>query len=252
MLSREVSPVPQLQTAVPERKSDGAEARPNFTPWWKALFWVRSGPLGFRLALGLTSIVIMLVAVALVVRSITLRNETRQLAERIALDQKRHQLEQQLALQQSRLDELSGQLATAQQQHLEDEKVIERLKQSQIDINSRPLVTAATFLLLPGLSRSSGGGNEVLLTPGVSKIRLELALESTDYQTYRAVVSNSQRVEVVNQTVRPSHSRKSVTLQMSSSLFTAGDYRLQLNGLTASGATEPVNNYAFRVILKKN
>lgn len=117
----------------------------------------------------------------------------------------------------------------------------------------QPRPSVATFVLTPGLLRSSGKQNNLNLTSPTDAVRLQLDLAANDYPTYRAVLQTPDGDEVwsarglKSQAVRD---RRTVIVRVPAELLKRGDYNLTLGGETADGSVEVINEYALSITTK--
>ncbi len=107
------------------------------------------------------------------------------------------------------------------------------------------------FVLMPGTRSGGDGGNLIPLPSGKALVRLELGLETSDYDRYAAVVETADGNEVwkeENLTVKASRGlARTIGVQLRSDLLNPGDYLVKLSGLAPDGKVEVVAGYSFRV-----
>jgi hypothetical protein len=197
--------------------------------------------------------------VPLIISWYRLRGESdRIVAERAAIQRQKEELDKQLSEQQTKTTQLSADLQREKEQRAEDLKLIEelqrtnKLKETQAQ---QPLIsTLATVFLTPGLSRSGGGGQgELVIRPGTTTARVQLALEKNDYLTYNAVVTTVDGTVVSRETGLKPHNRGSghqLLLSVPARQLSSDDYLVHVDGVTARGQIEGVSDYEFRVTKK--
>jgi anti-sigma factor RsiW len=158
-----------------------------------------------------------------------------------------------------RLQADAGTLAQRNQQLQQDVENERRRAESARTQPPGPAITAetgrtsstpviATFVLAPGLVRSSGGPNVVRIPPTAALVRLELDLESDSHPGYRPVLSTAEGQEVWRQQPVPARrtsSGRGVVLELPATLLTNRDYVLTLSGVTGN-RSEEVETYMFR------
>lgn len=115
----------------------------------------------------------------------------------------------------------------------------------------------ASIMLMPVASRGANGANTLRLNPDTQVVRMSLNFKSDDYRNYSAMISpvdNSKGlIEEANiwqqKTLKATGSgaNKSVTLQFVPALLRQQDYIVTLKGQTATGQTETIGEYYFRV-----
>ena len=107
-----------------------------------------------------------------------------------------------------------------------------------------------SFLLAAGTLRS-GGATQVLRVPQkpvLMEIHLDLGFDN--YETYRAVLSDSRAVELMSLSqlrARIQENEIVVAFSISSERFRVGDYYISLSGVGNNGELEPVARYDFRI-----
>ena len=130
--------------------------------------------------------------------------------------------------------------------------------------------------LTPGLTRDGGDTTRIRIPPDKKVVRLELQLESlasssqsgspTDnYRSYTAELRTSEnstilrrdnllaevksnRSEAIGNRSEAQGSRQVVNLDVPAEDLRSGDYNVRLSGVGASGATEPIGRYSFRIV----
>ena len=257
LLAKEVTSTPQQQPAAADASIDLSDVEADHVPWWRRFFGPAFRPQpAFGFALGVCLILLLLGGGALFAGWVKLRRDSQQLAiERSTLEQQRQALERRSAEQQSATDQHNAELLRAREQQERDRKLIEELERALTQgeqPNSQRPAAVATLFVFPGLTRG-GEGHELVVSPGVSKIKLELGLETVDYASYRAVIKTAQGAEILRQAgLKPRSSRagKLVALEFPARHFPPGDYTVLLSGIAPTGA-EPVNDYAFRIASKQ-
>lgn len=184
----------------------------------------------FAFGAALTAAVLLLVGVNWLAIQKTLWHQQRQ-KERVAELNRRTELENQIAQQNQLNTELKAEL--------------ERLRAESSKPTSPPSVFS--FVLLSGVR---GGEQQTLkLPPGAQQIRLQVKLEADDFPRYRA---NLRPVDGGASRNPQSVSKTGLTVFVTipASQLNNGDYILTLTGVDATGATEEINRYFFRLSKK--
>jgi hypothetical protein len=105
--------------------------------------------------------------------------------------------------------------------------------------------------LTPGpVTRGEGEVKAFSLAPDVGSVRLQLDLPENEYQTYEAVVRDSSlRTVATARDLKPQNINNiaAVVMDVKADLLAPGDYRVNLNGTTAAGASESVATFSFTV-----
>lgn len=213
-------------------------------PWWRKLIPLPlAGARTPAWALA-ASMIVILGVIAVIVQSVRLRNESQRLAaERTELERQRGELER---LSAEEHDRTASELREAQLAREQAEKLLVAAQQRPEETKiGTP--TFAQIILSPGSLRGGGEVKELKLAPGISEVRLHLALPSVDYRTYRVTLSGPGDKEIQRK-IQPTRS-KTIVLRLPANLFTSGQYTVDVNGVTPADL-EPVSNYTFRVVRK--
>jgi hypothetical protein len=105
--------------------------------------------------------------------------------------------------------------------------------------------------LTPGLTRDTGEIKKFTIPPGPGAILLRLALPENQYQSYKAVLLDSNGDILLtksNLKAQSTNGQPTLLVDVSPDLVPLGDYRVTLGGLTAKGDSESVSSYSFRVL----
>ena len=269
--SRRFLPVPELRQDVrfaralrtyaaqnaPSTSSEPrAEHRPSFLASLAAFFR--------RPAVGLSLAAALLLAVGaatwMAVQNRRLRAEVRQLQTQPtpAPQTPRTGLEEQLASERERAEQLADQLRREQELRAAAERNLEEARRQQ---QTRPgqgpesgPVVAAVFTLTPGLVRGPGTELQKIPVPRAGgRVLLRLDLAADDYRTYRATLKTVEGKAVLNaaglRALAGGGGAKAVAVTIpAASLAPGNDYQVLLSGKTPSGEYEDVGSYYFRVV----
>jgi hypothetical protein len=220
--------------------------------WWELLFGRQ--PI-LRVAFAACVVLLLIGGMALLASWLRLRGESdRILAERADIQRQKEELGKQLREQQTKTAQLNADLQREKEQRAEDLKLIEELRRGNKATLQQPLLrTLATVFLTPGLSRSGGGQSELIIQPGTTTARVQLALEKNDYPTYNAVVTTVDGTVVTRKTGLKPHNGGSglqLLLSVPARGLSSDDYLVHVDGVTARGQIEGVSDYEFRVTKK--
>jgi len=111
-------------------------------------------------------------------------------------------------------------------------------------------VQMASILLLPVASRDISEANTLRLNPDTQTARVTLVFKDYNYRNLSAEITTIDGASVWRQNglkANPGSAGKSVMLQFPSAVLRGQDYIVVLKGQTASGGTETINEYYFRV-----
>jgi hypothetical protein len=124
-------------------------------------------------------------------------------------------------------------------------------KQHLPNTGSRTGVAVASFMLMPGSTRSGGQTARVAVGPGQSLVELKLDVGIAEYPRYRAALNDSEDNElIVVGKLDPVVAGRSVyvPLQLPARMLPPDDYRIQLSGVPPGRATVMIDSYPFRVV----
>jgi len=108
----------------------------------------------------------------------------------------------------------------------------------------------ASLVLLPFNSRDVSGTNSLTLHSDTRAVRLQLVFKGESYSRYDVVLRTVGGEQVLHRgglKAAANGAGKSVTLIFNPSLLRNQDYIMTLNGLTATGQLEAIDDYYFRV-----
>jgi hypothetical protein len=150
------------------------------------------------------------------------------------------ELEQQVADERARADQLAAEL--------------ERLRDQQPpQTEQRPAPAFASLLLTvgPGVRGAYTGPQATLrIPPGTERVRIDLRLKEHDYPSYHVSLQGAGGQEIFSrQNIRPATTRSGAafTFTLPASTLSTGDYILTLKGTTAGGEVEDLSKSLFRV-----
>ncbi len=226
-------------------------------PSFFAALYARGATLRFALAALVLAAVIGLVW--LLVERARMHDELRHLRdEHVALSKSVQEMEQRVAAEQRRNEELRAQLADQQavppQKTEEPVNLATRQHDNLLDKNDRQTRPALvlSFVLTSGLVRG-GGAKTISVPPGVSSIVLRLNIEpNNSYLSYRAGLETAGGHQVWSANLNKSQ-RLAATLTLPAlpaKKLPPGDYVLLLRGKHPDGDFEDIADYSFRVVSK--
>ena len=217
--------------------------------WWQALLArlrMRNLVLAFAAA---AAILLLIGGLRLYNESARRKSYIEQMrAELGDLYQQRQVLDEQIAAQRSRNEELLQDLQHNDEERKRLEEEINRLQQSQRAVLSVQLIPSGTRV---------GGQKPVRLVIPTGKQIVQLKLRfSTDrkYRSYHARIRTAGGEEALNVTGLRSTSSAAgglVSLDLPSTVFAAGDYVITLSGVTNEGSLEEVEDYPLTVTKPK-
>ena len=185
--------------------------------------------------------------IGLFVGWLVLRQDSKRLAAQEAqLQQRQRELDKQLADLKAQQDQIAGQ-ASVTPTPVESSSPPKQSQTPESPVG-RPVVALSLF---PGGTRSQGTSHDVRILPGTKEVHLNLRLRDASYTSYQVTirsVDGSGGFSVDQVQPRKNNAGAVLLVRVPAGRLGVGDYLIRLNGRTSSGATEPVDDYQFRVI----
>lgn len=110
--------------------------------------------------------------------------------------------------------------------------------------------TTLSITLVPGAARGGSENKDIYIPTNVDRVRLELKLQTNEYQNYRAVLQREDGVSIFTGDKLKAENYgagEAVRLSMPATLLTIGDYQLNLSGQSANGQYEDIGRYYLRI-----
>lgn len=196
---------------------------------------------------------VLIAGIAVIVQSIALRSERQRLEnDRAATEKRQRELDHLNEEQRLRIAQLAAELKDEQGNSARATQLLEELRQSQkasAESGQHRMPAFASLTLLPGLVRGDGG-QVFKISPGVSRVHLQIVLENGDHPRYEVVVRRPEGAEVFRQgelKARKAGSGPSLIVQIPTAHLPPGDYLVAVSGAISSAAYEHIRNYSFRV-----
>ena len=224
---------------------DDQRTTPKKITWWNRVFvWARERNQP-RIAFAFGLLLLLLGGTGLLIGWLRVRETSRELAaQRTLLDQRQRQLDKQAADLKTRADEL------ARQSHNENSSEGSP-PQNQTEVpNPKGAPSIFVLALFAGSTRAEGGGQSVKIPPDKLEVEFRLALDNTDYKSYRASVSTVERdrnIPISNLRLSNGPRGPVITFRVSAKSLPPGDYNVELKGRNSAGQFEPANDYPFRI-----
>jgi anti-sigma-K factor RskA len=242
-----ISPERQERVAIAKGLLDTFQAQNRRGPLYRAattLFTPLFRPARWRLALAATVLVAVIGALWLVPAAIRTDRELAHVRlERDGLQRKQQEVQDELARERTRNEELTGQLRREREQR--------PVVPEQVEAAS-PKATVATFVLSAGLTRSRPGQNELVVQSGIVDVRLQIDLPGdVKHFRYRGALRTPEGRDVWSQDVLPDRTQPTVSrvlVIVPSLVLPDGDYVLSLKGFLPSGDVENLPSRVFRVV----
>jgi hypothetical protein len=200
------------------------------------------------LALGLT--VVLVACVVAILGWMNLRRENNRISQQLAAaEQQRREMEQQVADEKSRADQLASDLQQARQQDAE------QTGNENVQSIPKPEPTTAFLSLFAGATRSAGQRNELTIGPSIKRINVTVRVPQAGHTSYNVTVTTPEG-EVVHReqglrSRRDASANQSLTFQVPAGSLKSGDYIVNVDGLTPAGASEFVIRHSFQLTRKQ-
>lgn len=108
----------------------------------------------------------------------------------------------------------------------------------------------ATVFLTPGIVRSPGMKETIVITAATTQVQFNLALRRTGFSTYQ-VLLESEKHEAIwtakSATPKTVASGQKITLTLPARILESGEYIFRVSGVTTEGRPEFVGNYYFNL-----
>jgi hypothetical protein len=221
--------------------------------WWRGFI---AQPQSWGIALSACAGLILVAGIILLSGWLRLRSESERLtAAQVAVQHQKDEFDRMAAEQGTRDAQLNVELQREKDKRAEDLKLIAELQLANEGKEAKDhqtfLSTFATVFLTPGSARSGGQGqSELRISPKTTIARIQLGLEKNEYSSYNAAI-NADGVEVFRKNGLKPHitgSGSQLLLSHPSQRLASGEYIVHVEGVTASGKIESVNDYVFRVV----
>jgi hypothetical protein len=226
-------------------------------PLWWGGFIAHQPPWG--MAMAACAIFVLVGGIALFSGWSRLRSESERLSsEQAALQRQKEELDKLSVEQRTRTEQLSAELQRERDQRAEDLKLIEELQRANKLKETQPqqsiLTRFATVLLTPGSLRSGGRQSVLPLGPATTTARVQVALQKNDYPKYNAEIKTPDGSVVFHKDGLKPHltgSGPQLLLYVPTRSLSPNDYLVHVDGVTAAGQVESVDDYALPVRIEK-
>jgi hypothetical protein len=242
--------------AVTGKQSHPIGVRPPIT--WRAsltsLFRGLSPALRYSLAAA--ALVIVIGGSLLVTETLRLREQV----ARLQRDEQSHRqqeksLEEQLAQQLNRSEDLAAQLQQEHEQRGRREELIRELEREREKLPGPPAQPAvASLALVSGIPRSGEERPRLVIPQSARLVRLRVILEPDDqYKSFQLELRAQSGRQIWSQgglSARTTRAGQAVVLNLPANIFDGGEHELALKGMTDDGRIEDVGFYYFDVLKK--
>lgn len=238
-----------LKTA-PQATTEGTSETPRPSLLEELRKFFMKPALGVALAAALLAVALL--AIWLTAQNSRLRQQVAQLQARQANSPAAPpDLQEQLALERLRNEQLSAELQRLQEENAGGGRHVEE-PQGKLPLPTptpRAEQSAVfAFTLTPGLIRESGEWKKFSLQPGVREVRIRLDLPEGGYRSYWVAVKTVDGREVLEKQGLRDVGGKFVQINIPARLLSVDDYEVLLSGTPPSGEAEEIGRYYFRVL----
>ena len=233
-----------LNTAPQIVAEEPAPGRPTLFIWLKKFFMQPAFAVSFA--------ALLLAAIAL---NAWLFRQNSQLQSRVAQLEAQQatpgvaNLQEQLTAARLRNEELSAEL-TRQQQLLAEESRKLQLALGQKEPTPGPGGSRGVLAvaLTSGFVRDSGEWTKFSLQPDTREVSFRLDVAGNDYRSYQATLQTIEGNPKWSSKDLKFKTGNFIAFNVPSRILIPGDYRVVLNGVSASGTTAEISSYYFRVL----
>jgi hypothetical protein len=245
-----------LEFAVIENNIRPASARAPLSRANALSVFLRGLNLAARFSLATAALLIMIGGSWLVAERLRLRAELSELRrEQQSRERQQQALQQQIADEQARREDLSAQLQREREQRERSQQLVGELQRELEASATQPAQPAVVSLALwPGISRSDGARPKLILPQASRRVRIQIGVEPGDeYSSFRAELRAPGGQPIWTQhslSARRVRAGRAVVLNLPASILKAGEHELVLKGVTGEGKTEEVGYHYFDVVKK--
>jgi anti-sigma factor RsiW len=225
---------------------------------WSSLVraFLRSLSPSAKYALAAAALLIVIGGSWLIAESVRLRAQLVELrAGQQSREREQQTLQQQIADEQARREELSTQLQREREQREQNQQLIGELQRKLEESTAPPSPAAVISLALwPDISRGGGASPKLIIPAGARSVRLQIGVEpEDDYPGFRVELRAPGGQPIwtqANLSARRVRGGRAVILNLPAGIFKTGKYELALKGVTAAGTTEDVAYYYVDALKK--
>jgi hypothetical protein len=163
------------------------------------------------------------------------------------------QSERRLSDEKQRNRELAQEIERERSHSSELEREAERLKQAREAGRAGIRGGVVSLALMPGLSREGDQSNQLEISQGTSRVRLELYPEKIGHKNYRAELRTREGKLIWSGNglkLRKTVSGDQVIVYFPAAILTKGDYVLMMRGVEGEENQERAGTYYFRAMKK--
>ena len=193
-------------------------------------------------------------AVVFIAASAFLLMQTARLRQQMSLEQaRRNELQQRETQLQRELDQQRASNTAIEQELAQVREERARFEEELKKSGKLPIseTAIASFVLTPQM-RGGGQAQSVSMPVNTARVIMQLNLEPNDYQTFAVALldqSNHQQLWHSGKLkARSKSNAQALSVSFSASLLKPQAYTLQVSGISASGKSEIMSDYPFKVV----
>ena len=176
------------------------------------------------------------------------------LRQQVSLEQAhRDELQQREMLLQKELDQQRGSNTLIEQELAQVRQERARLEEELKNSGKLPIsgTAIASFVLTPQM-RGVGQAQSVSIPINTVRVIMRLNLEPNDYQTFAVILIDQSNHQVLWRSgklkARPQGENRALNVSFPAGLLKPQGYALQVSGIFASGQSEALSDYPFKVV----
>jgi len=248
-----------LAKVIPETTTeDAAQPAMVFAPvsWWDSFIAsLRGLNPAFKFSVAAVAATLVIVVSWLITETIRLRAQVAQLqAERQTRQSQEETLQQQVAGERARGEDLAAQLDRERARRERSEELTRQLERDRSRERSNGLSFIASLFLPPGIPRSAADRPKLVVPRAARLAHLQIGLERGDeYESFRVELHTRGGRQVWSQDnlrARTGRAGRSVNLNLPVSILDTGEYELVLKGVIAKEKVEDLGYYYFDALKK--
>jgi hypothetical protein len=226
--------------------AEGTGAAAEKARWFSGFGLFQISPTGWTWGFAGLALILLIVSGVLVFQNLRLRQQVNQTqARHEELQQRELEIQKQLQDQRTENATTEAELASVREERALVEEQL-RSRGARLSSDKTPI---ASFILTPQL-RGAGQIQTLTISPATERIAMRLQLEPNEYSTYSvALIDQSSGKFLWRGKGRREGTgdQESLSVNFRAALLRTGIYRMQVSGVSSSGASEVVGDYPFRV-----
>ena len=224
----------------PEKRGE----KPKQARWFSGLSIFRTPQ--FALGLAAAALILLVAGGFLFYQNLRFRQQmTQAQARHKDLLQREQELQKEIDDQRTLSTKEQEELARLRGERERLEQELEKARSGQSP------QTVLSFMLAPPV-RGSGQIPTITIRPGITLVSAKLQLEAADYSAYRVALIDLANGQVLwrsgNLKTKTKGGRNAISVSFPSRLLKPQNYSLRVAGLSATGGSELISDYSFKVV----